>query len=601
MRQQLIDLRKKMQESQIDAYLVPTTDYHGSEYVNDYFKCRKFISGFSGSAGTLVVTMEEAWLWTDGRYFLQAAQQLKDTGIGLMKMGEPDVPTILGYLESTLAEGDRLGFDSRVVDCNTGRKLAKKFRLHSCGDLVGEVWSDRPALAGTAIYPISERVTGESAASKLSRIRRSMSQKDADYHLITKLEEIAWLFNLRGRDVANTPVFFSFALIEPEKVRLYVLDDESSLAIDGVEILPYLQIFEDLGKLRGGRILLDEAIASYAITAAIDDSVQIVNDADPAELMKALKNPVEIAATKNAHVKDGAAMVEFLYWLKKNVGRIPISEISAADHLEACRRVQEGWFDLSFTTISGYAENGAIIHYDPTPETNKTLEPKGFLLVDSGGQYEDGTTDITRTVVLGPVTDVMKEHYTAVLRCNIDLAMARFHAGTTGAQLDEIARRPLKNLGLDYGHGTGHGVGHILSCHEGPQIISPRGTKWPFCPGMITSDEPGVYIEGEYGIRLENELLCVEAPAAKTKACMANAVASCPSTAHGTANAHLQYAFETITLCPFDRQGILPGRLTDEELAYLNDYHQKVCQMLTPLVSKEAAAWLAEQTAAITK
>ena len=566
MRQQLINLRQKMQQNQIDAYLIPTTDYHGSEYVNDYFKCRKYISGFSGSAGTLIITMGEAWLWTDGRYFLQAAKQLEGTGIDLMKMGQPDVPTISEYLEATLTREDCLGFDGRVVDCEMGRQLAEKFKVRWDIDLVGEIWTDRPTLDGSEIYAIPESVTGESASSKLSRVRRYMAEKGADYHLITKMEEIAWLFNLRGNDVANTPVFFSFALIEQERASLYVLDDSADLAIDGIEFFPYLQIFEDLRKLQKGRILLDEEIASYAITAAIPDSVEIISDSDPAELMKALKNPVEIAATKNAHIKDGVAMVNFLYWLKKTIGRVPMSEISAADYLENCRRSQKGWFDLSFGTISGYAGNGAIIHYDPTPETDKELRPEGFLLVDSGGQYEDGTTDITRTIAL----------YTAVLRCNIDLAMAKFSAGTTGAQLDEIARKPLKDMGLDYNHGTGHGVGHILSCHEGPQIISPKGTRCPLYPGMITSDEPGVYIEGEYGIRLENELLCVELSDAS-------------------------YAFETITLCPFDREAILPDRLTDEELEYLNNYHKKVQETLTPLVSKEIAEWLAEQTAPITK
>ena len=576
MRQQLINLRQKMQQNQIDAYLIPTTDYHGSEYVNDYFKCRKYISGFSGSAGTLIITMGEAWLWTDGRYFLQAAKQLEGTGIDLMKMGQPDVPTISEYLEATLTREDCLGFDGRVVDCEMGRQLAEKFKVRWDIDLVGEIWTDRPTLDGSEIYAIPESVTGESASSKLSRVRRYMAEKGADYHLITKMEEIAWLFNLRGNDVANTPVFFSFALIEQERASLYVLDDSADLAIDGIEFFPYLQIFEDLRKLQKGRILLDEEIASYAITAAIPDSVEIISDSDPAELMKALKNPVEIAATKNAHIKDGVAMVNFLYWLKKTIGRVPMSEISAADYLENCRRSQKGWFDLSFGTISGYAGNGAIIHYDPTPETDKELRPEGFLLVDSGGQYEDGTTDITRTIALGPITDVMKAHYTAVLRCNIDLAMAKFSAGTTGAQLDEIARKPLKDMGLDYNHGTGHGVDHILSCHEGPQIISPKGTRCPLYPGMITSDEPGVYIEGEYGIRLENELLCVELSDAS-------------------------YAFETITLCPFDREAILPDRLTDEELEYLNNYHKKVQETLTPLVSKEIAEWLAEQTAPITK
>lgn len=605
MRQQLINLRKKMKERGIDACLIPTTDYHGSEYVNDYFKCRKYISGFSGSAGTLVITMEEAWLWTDGRYFLQAAKQLADTGIGLMKMGQPGVPTISEYLEAVLTADSCLGFDGRVVDCNTGRQLAERFKLQHDIDLVGEIWEDRPPLRSSDIYPIPESVTGEPAASKLSRIRQYMAEKGADYHLITKMEEIAWIFNLRGNDVTNTPVFFSFALIEQACARLYVLDDRFHSDLDGVEVFPYLQVFDDLRKLARGRILLDEEIASYAIAAAIPDSVEIVNGSDPAELMKALKNPTEIASTKNAHIKDGAAMVEFLYWLKKNIGKMPISEISAADYLENRRRNQEGCFDLSFGTISGYAANGAIIHYDPTPETNKVLQPEGFLLVDSGGQYEDGTTDITRTIVLGRLTDTMKEHYTAVLRCNIDLATARFNAGTTGAELDEIARKPLHDIGLDYGHGTGHGVGHILSVHEGPQIISPKGTRCPFYPGMITSDEPGVYIEGEYGIRLENELLCIEADAGQD-----DILSKEPRDLHdricaGTPQLQLDrsssYAFETITLCPFDREAILTEKLTDEELAYLNDYHQTVRETLQPLLSGEVAEWLSEQTAPLVR
>lgn len=572
MRQQLTSLRRKMQENHIDAYLIPTTDFHGSEYVNDYFKCRKYISGFSGSAGTLVITLKEAWLWTDGRYFLQAADQLADSGIGLMKMGQPGVPTIPEYLQTVLTGDDCLGFDGRVVDYTLGQELEKKFTLRHDVDLVGQIWADRPALKGSSIYPISDKVTGEVSRSKLARVRSFMAEKKADYHLITKMEEIAWIFNLRGDDVANTPVFFSFALIDQNRARLYVLDEAFHSEEEGVETFPYLEIFDDLGKLDGGTsILLDEKIASYSMVRAIPHSVKIIDDRDPAILMKALKNPVEIAATKNAHVKDGVAMVNFLYWVKQQIGRIPMSEISAADYLEQCRRAQEGWFDLSFGTISGYAGNGAIIHYDPTPETNKVLQPEGFLLVDSGGQYEDGTTDITRTIALGPLTDEMKEHYTTVLRCNIDLAMAKFNAGTTGAQLDEIARKPLRDVGLDFNHGTGHGVGHILSCHEGPQIISPKGTDCPLYPGMITSDEPGLYLEGQYGIRLENELLCIESPSE-------------------------MYAFETITLCPFDRDAILPELLTDEELTYLNDYHQRVRQILTPLLSDEAAEWLAEQT-----
>ena len=490
MRQALINLREKMNEIGVYAYLIPTTDYHGSEYVHEYFKCRRYVSGFTGSAGTLIVTADEAKLWTDGRYFLQAAMELDGSGIDLMKMGEPGVPSMMEYLELVLGDSGLLGFDGRVMDNTFGCQLAEKFKIYSEKDLVDEIWPDRPQIQPSRIYELELAVTGESSTSKIQRVRQVMAEKGADYHLITKMEEVAWLYNLRGGDVENNPVFFSFVLLTQDEDRLYVLDPE----LNGEHVYPYRQIFDDLKELPPGVMLLDEKVVSFEMIHRLPAHVCVISEENPVSVMKAVKNSDEITATKNAHRKDGAAMVNFIYWLKKNIGKIPMSELTAADYLEGCRRKQNGCYDISFESISGYGEHGAIIHYFATPETDKPLEPHGFLLVDSGGQYDDGTTDITRTIALGPLTDAMRKHYTAVLKCHIALSSATFQRGTTGAELDVLTRKPLQALGLDYNHGTGHGVGHILSCHEGPQSISPRGTEWAIVPGMICSDEPGVYL-----------------------------------------------------------------------------------------------------------
>lgn len=561
MRKQLTDLRQVMADRNIDACLIPTTDFHNSEYVNDYFKSREFISGFTGSAGTLVVTAEEAKLWTDGRYFLQAAAELAGSGIDLMKMGQPDVPTVTEWLASSLGDDSILAFDGRLISSAFGKELADKFQVIYDVDLPGEIWENRPQIQPSRIYALPEDITGETAEAKLARIRQFMASKEADYHLITQLEDIAWLYNLRGDDIPHTPVFFAFALITAEEDRLYVLDETY------VSGLPYLQIFDDLTKLTPGTMLLSEDAVSYSLCQAIPAEVRIIDHENPCALMKALKNPAEIAATKNAHLKDGAAMAEFLCWLKTKADITSQTEISAADYLRNCRAKQPGFKDLSFATISGYAGNGAIVHYDPTPETDKPLQAEGFLLVDSGGQYEDGTTDITRTIALGPLTEEMKQHYTAVLKGHIALARAKFTAGTTGADLDSLARKPLQDLGLDYNHGTGHGVGHLLSVHEGPQTISPRGTKFSIQPGMITSNEPGVYIENSHGIRLENEVLCTEDNLGRLQ-------------------------FETITFCPFDRDAILADWLTEEERDWLNTYHAEVYEKIAPHVDTAVASWL---------
>ena len=601
MKKELITLRKKMQSYGFDAYMIPTSDFHQSEYVHDHFKCREYISGFTGSAGTLVVTMDDARLWTDGRYFLQAAAQLEGSGITLMKIGQEGVPTIVEYLESILDTGSLndpdvtadeklLAFDGRI--CTPKDIPANKFNMVTECDLVGEIWPDRPAISPSKIYELPETVTGESHESKLARLRNTLAEHNADYYILSALDEIAWLYNLRGNDVKHTPVFFAYALISAEEDRLYVMDESLDETLRGAScrsssnaasIHLYDEFPDDIMLLPAGKLLIDKDNTSYAILDSLPEDMEIISCESPVAAMKAIKNEAEIASTKNAHLKDGTAMVEFLCWLKETMAEgslsddetsdIQITELDAAAKLEECRRKQDGFRDLSFETISAYGSNGAIVHYSATEETNKTLKPEGFYLVDSGGQYEDGTTDITRTIALGPLTDEMKLHYTTVLKSHIALCTAKFEPGTTGAELDEMTRAPLRKIGLDYNHGTGHGVGHLLGCHEGPQSISPRDKIHAILPGMINSDEPGVYIEGEYGIRLENEILCIEKGGL--------------------------YGFEPLTFCPFDKDAVLPELLTDDERKWLNDYHRQVYEKISPLVDENTKQWLKKASRSI--
>ncbi len=580
MRQELTDLRKAMKNRGIDACIIPTTDFHGSEYVNDYFKFRRYVSGFTGSAGTLLVTEGGAYLWTDGRYFIQAAKELAGSGIELMKMNEPGVPTIEEFLKENMAEGETLAFDGRVVSDTLGAGYEKIMadkggKIVYDTNLADEVWKERPALKGAAIYALPLSVTGKTFEEKLDEIQQILSEKNADYYLITKLEETAWLFNMRGDDVENTPVFFSFTLVTPDGVNLYVFKDaiKDTPVPAGVQVKDYFEIYEDVKKIPAGKSLLtNRNDASYALIKSLDSGVRVIDEKSPAETLKAVKNDTEIESTLHAHLEDGAAMVNFMYWLKtKALNEGPQTEITASDYLEGCRRARKGFKDLSFTTISGYGPNAALCHYSAKAGSESDIKPEGFLLVDSGGQYEDGTTDITRTFVMGHITDKMKKYFTLVLKSHIDLAMGEFKPGTDGVALDTLCRKPLKAEGLDFNHGTGHGVGHLLSVHEGPNSISSRGTT-VIEPGMITSDEPGVYIEGEFGIRHENEILCVEKPDG-------------------------MLAFETITYCPFDRDGIDVSMLTDEELEWLNSYHKTVYDKIGPMVDEEVRSWLKEATA----
>ncbi len=585
-------LRREMRRRKIDMYIVPTSDFHESEYVGDYFKARKYITGFTGSAGTAVITLAEAGLWTDGRYFIQAEKELEGTPVTLYRMGEEGVPTVRGYVEQNLGQGGCLGFDGRVVNAKDGaeyEQIARKRQgsIHVDEDLVGLIWQGRPELPGHPAYLLEEAYAGESAQAKLKKLREKMKERKAGIHILTSLYDIAWLFNIRGGDIRHVPVVLSFAAITMEEsiwfVRPEVLDDalRAYCQENNIMLRPYEAIYEYAAQIPAGKaVLLDAKTVNYRIFHSLPEEVEVVQADNPTEWMKSVKNETEISNMRNAHVKDGVAFTKFMYWLKSNIGKTEITEMSASDYLENCRRAQDLFVDLSFDTISAYGANAAMMHYTATPESDTKLEPKGFLLVDSGGHYLDGSTDITRTIALGALSGEEKFHFTTVCRSNLNLAAAKFLHGCSGLNLDILSRGPLWDLGLDYKCGTGHGIGYLLNVHEGP-----NGFRWKIVPerndccvleeGMVTTDEPGLYLEGKYGIRTENELLCKKAEK----------------------NEYGQFMeFETITYAPIDLDAILPEEMTARERKLLNDYHKTVYAKLAPYLSAEEREWLAEYT-----
>lgn len=591
--ERLAALRREMEERNIAVYIVPTADFHESEYVGAYFKARAFITGFTGSAGTAVVTMTEAGLWTDGRYFVQAAAQLEDC-VTLYKMGEEGVPTVDEYVEGVLKEGETIGFDGRVVNAGWGKKLCaiadrKHGALSVDEDLIDRIWTDRPTLSAEPVRVLDVRYTGKSTKDKLADVRAAMAEKGADWHLLSSLYDIAWLLNVRGNDISYVPVVLSYLALSKDACIWFVQEkavDEGVLSYmkeNGIEVQPYESFYDFVGSLSAGTVQIDEAVVNYRIRNSIGDAVTVVADKNPEALMKAVKNETELANTKSAHVKDAVAMCRFMYWLKKNIGSVPMTELSVTEYLYQLRREQEGFLDLSFETICGYGAHGAIVHYAATPESDVPLAPSGFLLVDSGGHYLEGTTDITRTFALGDITEEMRANYTRVLRSNLNLADVRFLKGCNGMNLDIIAREPLWEAGLDYKHGTGHGVGYVLNVHEGPNSFrwkqTPgRSEEHAIEPGMITTDEPGVYIEGQYGIRLENELVCLE----------------------GEKNEYGQFLFfENITYVPFDLDAVDVEQLTATERGRLNTYHAAVFETVGPLLGEEERRWLREATRAV--
>ena len=590
--QRLSDLRREMKSRGIDIYVVPTADFHGSEYVGEHFKARQFITGFTGSAGTAVITAEEAGLWTDARYFLQADAQLKDSGVTLYRMGEEGVPTLQEFLADKLPQGGCIGFDGRTVSGSEGRayrKLAedKKGRLSVDEDLIGLIWAERPPLPAGKVWRYGIEYAGRTTAEKLAAVRKEMEKAGADRHILTSLYDIAWLLNVRGSDIAFVPVVLSYLAITKEACIWFVQKEAvpAEIAADlracGVGLRPYNDVYDYVKTIRAGeKVLMDTGSANYRLCSTLPAGVVLRDQMNPTTPMKAAKNEAELKATRNAHLKDGVLMCKFIYWLKRNIGKVPMTEISASDYLAELAAKQPGFLDLSFGTICGYGPHGAIIHYSATPETDVPLKPEGLLLVDSGRHYIDGTTDITRTIALGPVTAEMKTDFTRVARANLNLMYARFLYGCSGMNLDILARGPFWEAGLDFKHGTGHGIGHLLNVHEGP-----NGFRWRRSPdrsehavleeGMITSDEPGIYLEGKYGIRLENEVLCRK----------------------GEKNEYGQFMyFENLTYVPFDLDCIEPEQMDRSEIRRLNDFHAQVYEKVSPYLEPEEAAWLKEAT-----
>lgn len=588
-------LRKLMREGRIDAYLVPTSDYHESEYVGSHFSCREYITGFTGSAGTALIGKDWAGLWTDGRYFVQAASELEGSGVELMKIGEPGVPTIEEYLEKHLPQQGILGFDGRVVSARMGEDLKKRLESRNVSfayteALIGEIWEERPGLSAEPVWVLEERYAGRPAAEKIAELRQEMKAVQATVHILTTLDDIVWLLNIRGNDIPHNPVVLSYAAVTDREFLLFVnskvLSGEVSAYLKGlgVTICPYQEIYTYVQELYHERVLLEKGKVNYAIVNYLDDSNRIIDQMNPTVMKKAQKTQTEIDNLKRAHIRDGVAMTKFIYWVKQNIGKIPMTECSAAEYLKTLRRKQ-GALDESFATISAYGSNAAMCHYHAEEGRCAVLKPQGLYLVDSGGQYLEGTTDITRTMALGPVTDKEKEHYTLVLMSMLRLGHVRFLEGCSGLSLDYVARELMWQRGLNYNHGTGHGVGYLLNVHERPvgirfKTVPERQDGAAFMPGMVCSDEPGIYIEGSHGIRTENLMFCKEAQV----------------TEYGRF-----FSFEYLTYVPIDLEPVDVTLMEARDIAYLNEYHNQVYEKISPYLEKEEAEWLKKVTQPIAK
>lgn len=575
-----------MREKGIDVYIVPSADFHQSEYVGEYFKCREWISGFTGSAGTVVVTHEMAGLWTDGRYFIQAAKQLEGTGIQLFKMGEPGVPSFIEFIVENIKKGQCVGFDGKVMSVSQVNDLKSKFqediKINSDYDLIDMLWTDRPDMASSKAFVLDTKYCGEDIQSKLSRIREALEKENCDINIISSLDDIAWIFNLRGNDVKNNPVNLAYAIITADKAILYIddrkLDNsvEEYLYENHVDVREYLEIYEDAELISSSEVvMMDFNKTNFTIYNRIKDVVKIINRPNPSNLMKACKNEVELENLRKCHLRDGVAVTKFMHWLKNQVSQEKITEMSASEILEGFRKDQDLYIEPSFDTISAYGANAAMMHYKATKDSDATLKPYGLLLVDSGGQYYDGTTDITRTFVLGECSYEIKKHFTLVLKGMIKLSKAKFLYGATGTNLDILARQSLWEQGIDYKCGTGHGVGFLLNVHEGPQGIRFQYNSQRLEEGMNVTNEPGIYIEGSHGIRLENELI----------------VQKDLKTEFG------QFMkFETMTYVPLDLDSIIPELLSEDEKEFLNNYHRMVREKLSPYFDESEIDWLKEYT-----
>ncbi len=587
----LAALRKLMQEKGVDYYLIPTADFHNSEYVHDYFKCREFMSGFSGSNGTMVIGPDEACLWTDGRYFIQAERELAGSGIVLMRMNEPGVPKIVDYLKDKMQSGETLGFDGRCVSAShlVGLKenlIDVNYKMDE--DLVDVLWKDRPNLPATDLFLIPDEIAGVSVKDKLEQVRAELGECDSLF--LSKLDDIMWLYNIRANDVECNPVALSYSYISKNEAVLFVQTKAKKDAVlpaleaAGVIVLPYEEVFFYLSRISKQKVLLDKGNASAMVADVLDRNCQVVYGTNPTNLLKAMKNPVEIEHMRKYYLLDSVALTKFIYWVKHHPDKKSLNELTAGAKLDSLRADIPGFIELSFPTISAYQANAAMMHYSASEDSYANLDEEGFYLVDSGGQYMGATTDVTRTISLGALTDEQRKHYTLTALGMLDLAEAQWLYGCSGRNLDILARHRLWKEGIDYKCGTGHGIGFILNVHEGPQNV-----RWKYTedmkeavlePGMLVSDEPGVYLEGQYGIRIENVLL----------------------TRNGVENGDGQFMnFENLTFVPLDRAALDVSFMNDEEIKMINRYQKNVFEAVKPYLNEAEYKWLEEECKEITK
>ncbi len=587
-------LRVLMSEKKIDAYIVPSEDFHQSEYVGEYFKSREFISGFDGSAGMVIVTPTEAHLWTDGRYFTQAEIQLKGSEFILERQGMKGVKSPIQFLSDTLQDGAILGFDGRCVSVGMGDAYEaviaeKNGQIIYDVDFINQIWNDRPALSTEPAFFLEKKYSGEDSKDKVARIRQEMKKFGADTHIISSLDDVCWIINSRGNDVACSPLILSYAVITMDEFHLFVDKNKFNSEINAnletinAKLHDYNDIYEFVkGIAKDSRVLIDSARLNYALYNNIPKEVKRIDKLNPSQLFKAMKNDVELENIRMAHVKDGIAWAKFMCWIKKNIKDIELTEIEASDKLESYRKEHDTYLWPSFSPISGYREHGAIVHYSATEETNKKLEPASLYLSDTGGNYYEGSSDITRTLALGELNAEEKEHFTLVLKCHANVALAKFLKGTTGHTVDMLAKQPVWERGMDYNHGTGHGVGYLLNVHEGPHSLSyrmnPKRISHPFMPGMVVTDEPGLYIVGKHGIRIESEMI----------------VNRYMETEYGEF-----FGFEMCTYVPIDLDAIDVSMLNERERGFLNDYHKLVFDTISPYLEGEEKEFLKEYTRAV--
>ncbi len=584
-------VQQLMEKEKMDAYYIATADFHQSEYVADYFKVRQYMTGFTGSAGTLVITPKEAVLWVDGRYFTQADKELKGTGIKAYKMRQPKVPTVMQYLVDVLPEKGCLGFDGNVVSTQTVSMFKqvlndKKIKIKT-KDLISDLWTDRPALPSGQCFLLPDKYTGMKMEKKIARLREDLKKQGQESILLSALEDVAWLLNLRGNDIKHTPVTLSYILLTQKKITLYIDKKKFSSVILNrlkkakVVIKPYHAVSNDLKELKENSLVIDPRSLNATLRLSIASSCKVIEKTSPVLLYRAMKNKTEIKSIKNALLKDGVALTKFIHWVKSDVGKYEISEVDAERKLNDYRAQMEGFIEPSFSTIAAYGENAAMMHYSATEKSHSLLKKEGFFLVDSGGQYLDGTTDVTRTIVLGNVSEKAKTYYTAVLRGMIRLSKANFLYGCNGSDLDLLARGPVWDLDLDYQCGTGHGIGFCLGVHEGPQNLRwGQKNAVAFEEGMVVTNEPGIYLPQELGIRIENELVVRK----------------------GKNNHYGQFMnFETVTLAPIDLDAINPQEMMQDEIEFLNQYHEMVYKKLSPYMTPKEKTWLKIQTRRIQK